>query len=397
MSYLTGSYLFFCTFILQILTFGSIDSVCSKPAAISTVPQSSHQMALTASDLSGVGHLTSSYLCFCSFMLQKLTFGSIGSVCLKPATISNLRQLDCQTALTNDLCYVSYLTPLSNAQCGAFNLCNVNCCCPVDERYTLFCTPIFVPHLECNHFDITSIPMCHAEHMLHLSMCAILSKMKAIFLSMLHQFSGDSIIVKLLLHVLEHGYHIGCQCLYVDNNPSDACAMLSLAFKQGLCSQHDFKALKACQICKLARSRGMQLLAFVHFFFEHFHQKKVGSSAFVQFWLNRQPFLLRHCIGQRSLSMCNMNTGSKIKNIKTTDNHLKSSGHNFGGGGGRLYDFSVISDYLVSDAACVSAESKFRYVAHVDNAALLEYPLSQYVHTRIPITGLLEFLPLMHC
>jgi len=92
-----------------------------------------------------------------------------------------------------------------------------------------------------------------------------------------------------------------------------------------------------------------------------------------------------------------MNTGSKIKNIKTTDCHLKSSGHNFGGGGGRLYDFSVISDYLVSDAACVSAESKFRYVAHVDNAALLEYPLSQYVHTHIPITGLLEFLPLMHC
>ena len=86
--YSTGLYLFICSFTFQILTFGSIDSVCSNSATISMVRRSSCQTALTTSDLSHMSYSTGSYSFFCSFMFQILTFSSIDSVCSKSAAIS---------------------------------------------------------------------------------------------------------------------------------------------------------------------------------------------------------------------------------------------------------------------------------------------------------------------
>ena len=73
---------------------------------------------------------------------------------------------------------------------------------------------------------------------------------------------------------------------------------------------------------------------------------------------------------------------------------------NLGGGsansGSRLYNFSVIGKYLVSDPSEVHQESMFRYVAHVDDVGLLAYSSAQFVHTNIPLSELFKFLPVLH-
>ena len=67
-----------------------------------------------------------------------------------------------------------------------------------------------------------------------------------------------------------------------------------------------------------------------------------------------------------------------------------NSALNFGGGSGnsgrRLYDFSIVGDYLVSDPSAVNQESVFRYVAHVDDMRLLAYSSAQFVHVNIPLS-----------
>ena len=72
---------------------------------------------------------------------------------------------------------------------------------------------------------------------------------------------------------------------------------------------------------------------------------------------------------------------------------------NLGGGsansGSRLYNFSVIGKYLVSDPSEVHQESMFWYVAHVDDVGLLAYSSAQFVHTNIPLSELFKFLPVL--
>ena len=77
-----------------------------------------------------------------------------------------------------------------------------------------------------------------------------------------------------------------------------------------------------------------------------------------------------------------------------------NSALNFGGGSGnsgrRLYGFSIVGDYLVSDPSAVNQESVFRYVAHVDDMGLLAYSSAQFVHANIPLSELFKFLPVSH-
>lgn len=73
-----------------------------------------------------------------------------------------------------------------------------------------------------------------------------------------------------------------------------------------------------------------------------------------------------------------------------------SGGHNLGGSGCKLYNFSLIGDHLISDPSLVSQESMFRYVAHVDDVGLLAYSSAQFVHTNIPLCELFKFLPVSH-
>jgi hypothetical protein len=64
-----------------------------------------------------------------------------------------------------------------------------------------------------------------------------------------------------------------------------------------------------------------------------------------------------------------------------------------GGYSSPIFKFDFLQPYITSDSSNISTTAHFRYVDHVDDIKLLNYPADQYVHTSIPLNTLCEILP----
>jgi hypothetical protein len=66
---------------------------------------------------------------------------------------------------------------------------------------------------------------------------------------------------------------------------------------------------------------------------------------------------------------------------------------NLGGYGARIFSYQFLEPYITSNSSNVSTTAHFRYVDHVNNIEILDYPEGQYTHANIPLLALFELLP----
>jgi hypothetical protein len=65
----------------------------------------------------------------------------------------------------------------------------------------------------------------------------------------------------------------------------------------------------------------------------------------------------------------------------------------FGGFGKRVFTFDILKPYISSDTSYI-ATAHFRYLDHVRDTKLLNYPEDQYIYTSIPLHILCELIPI---
>jgi uncharacterized protein DUF6570/helitron helicase-like protein/PIF1-like helicase len=206
----------------------------------------------------------------------------------------------------------------------------------------------------------------------------------------LDRFGSNKYFVEALLQTMRHICYIAFDCLFFSRNSLRPCIALYLTFRRAQYTKHDFCVLKFRLISKIDQIQGMQLHIFAAFLSNCVRQQKFKSRL-----TSRSIFKKFSCIPPviDSIRLLRMSgIGSKTQRASTT--------LNLGGGsassGSKLYNFSVIRDYLVSVPRDVNRKSMFRYVAHVDDVGLLAYSSAQFVHADIPLSDLFKFLPISH-
>ena len=80
-------------------------------------------------------------------------------------------------------------------------------------------------------------------------------------------------------------------------------------------------------------------------------------------------------------------------NAQMGQKKLPSSQEYLGGYGARIFSYQFLEPYITSNSSNISTTAHFRYVDHVDNIKLLDYPEGQYIHATIPLFALFELLP----
>ena len=293
-------------------------------------------------------------------------------------------------ALTNDLSCIDYITPLSNAQCEISCTACVEYYSSINKKYSALS---IVMHL-LSHEQARTIKkkcICDKKWMLHPSVWNLLLRLVDIAFLLLDRFSYDSIFVKLLLQTGRHGCYIGYDCLYLDRDLLRPCMVLYLRFRQSQYTKHDFLVLKKRLNDRSSLLRGIQLRTLAAFLraCNCACQRKFKSRFACRFMLNLVP-----CIPLVNDCICLSNV-SDVRPSRQSNARLNLGGGS-GNSGRRLYDFSVIGDYLASDSSAVNQESVFRYVAHVDDVGLLAYSSAQFVHANIPLSELFKTLPVSH-
>ena len=66
----------------------------------------------------------------------------------------------------------------------------------------------------------------------------------------------------------------------------------------------------------------------------------------------------------------------------------------FGGFGKQIFTFDILKPYISSNTSCISPTAHFKYVDHVRDTKLLNYPQDQYIYTSIPLHTLCELIPI---
>ena len=106
------------------------------------------------------------------------------------------------------------------------------------------------------------------------------------------------------------------------------------------------------------------------------------------FRLNRRSTGITGILHQKVTKMTAEHT------TKTTPSHIHFNNENPRGGYRTpIYEFDLLQPYITSDSLKISTMAHFRYVDHVDNVNLMNYPADQYVHANIPLSILCELLP----
>ena len=74
---------------------------------------------------------------------------------------------------------------------------------------------------------------------------------------------------------------------------------------------------------------------------------------------------------------------------------LSSIQENLGGYGAWIFSYQFLEPYITFNSSNVSTAAHFRYVDHVDNIEILDYPdlEGQYIHANIPLLALFVLLP----
>jgi hypothetical protein len=156
-------------------------------------------------------------------------------------TLSNPQRFGRDPALTHDLSYSCFLTPLSNAQCVTLYYDST-----IENQY-LFC----ISYLPC---------LLVEQQRTVEDICVCTSNMKLILSVPVGMHWHPSRIMDIILSSFWHGY----DCLYLSRNVSHICIALNLRFQQTLHTKHDFRALKKRLIGKFAsfKLHGTPLVTF---------------------------------------------------------------------------------------------------------------------------------------
>ena len=101
------------------------------------------------------------------------------------------------------------------------------------------------------------------------------------------------------------------------------------------------------------------------------------------FWLHHWSLPITSIIRQRT----------RYLNAQIDWRKLSSIQENLGGYGAQIFSYQFLEPYITSDSSNVSTAAHFRYVDHVDNIKILDYPEGQYIHANIPLLALFELLP----
>ena len=59
-----------------------------------------------------------------------------------------------------------------------------------------------------------------------------------------------------------------------------------------------------------------------------------------------------------------------------------------------VFTFDFLKPYISSDTSCINSTAHFKYVDHVTDTKLLNYPQDQYIYTSIPLHTLCELIPI---
>ena len=89
----------------------------------------------------------------------------------------------------------------------------------------------------------------------------------------------------------------------------------------------------------------------------------------------------------------------RVKYMNTKHHNIKSqsslNGQKcFGGFGTKVFTFHLLEPYISSDISHISTTAHFRYLDHVSDIQLLNYPEDQYIHTSVPLHILCGLLPI---
>ena len=293
----------------------------------------------------------------------------------------------------------SYLMPLSHAQRVASYLMLLS--------HAQHVTSYTVSHYGCtNEKHVLSYPPCLGSQgtfencmcMFSASVRDDLLRIMDIILSFFNQLNSDSILIKLFLQVGRHGFYIGYDCLYLSRNSSHICLALNLRFQQTLHTKHDFRELKKRLIGRFASLQGIQSLQTLATFFRNCicwqkHRRRLTTRFKSKF--NQR---IRNGLHLQFLSDIRPGSSDRPSCQNKHQDCQRTYDLNLGGAASRLFDFSLIGDYLTrtSDRSLVSQDSVFRFVDHVDDVGILAYSSPQFVRTNIPLKELFKFLPVSH-
>jgi hypothetical protein len=115
--------------------------------------------------------------------------------------------------------------------------------------------------------------------------------------------------------------------------------------------------------------------------------KQKRSLQLYLFRLNHRTSLIIGILRQRVKIM-----NARHQNVKT---QLPQNSQACSGGfGKRVFTFDIIKPYISSDTSCISPTAHFRYIDHVRDTELLNYPQDQYIYTNIPLHTLCELIPI---
>jgi hypothetical protein len=253
-------------------------------------------------------------------------------------------------ALTYDLSYIDFLSPLSNAQCSSEFLCAAHA--GVSQYYGS--TNVFrsIPYAQCLE------QQSNEKWILPASVWKHLLRMLDVILLFLGQLpvSSDSILIRILIVNGRHGFNIGYDCLYLSRNLSHICISLNLRFRQTLHTKHDFRELKKRLIGRFAYLQGKQSQTLVTFFHNCIcWQKRRKFRRFTSRFRFKFNRYIHNGIHLQFLSdvrpMGSSDTGPSCQNEHgpgQRQDRQRTYNLNLGGAASRLFDFSLIGDHLTS-------------------------------------------------
>ena len=112
-------------------------------------------------------------------------------------------------------------------------------------------------------------------------------------------------------------------------------------------------------------------------------KQKTRRQRLYIFRLNCRSSLITGILKQRT----------RCLSAQTGQKKLPSSQEHLGGHGARIFSYQFLEPYITSDSSNVGQAAHFRYVDHVDNIKISNFPESQYIHAAIPLFALFELLP----
>jgi Helitron helicase-like domain at N-terminus/PIF1-like helicase len=159
--------------------------------------------------------------------------------------------------------------------------------------------------------------------------------------------------------------------------------LLSLSFKRNLYSKHDFVAAIR-NLFKNIIAYHYRYPRYINFLRLMFQAKQKARRLRLHlFRLHRQSLPITGILKQRT----------RYFNAQLYRKKLSSSQKHLGGYGARIFSYQFLEPHITSNSSNISTTANFRYMDHVDNIKILEYPEGQYIHASIPLFTLFELLP----